>query len=632
MFGKDLADMPIPPKTDSIFSQQGVLPYKRICNAVILPDATKPEPLGSGVITSFLGMGGMSNVYEIWNAQLEMSRAVKLLHPNYSVDSKQRFETEVRITAKLSHPNIVEIHAVGDWNNLPYIEMEKIDGFTLEKLVIDRGGLPIEICTSIGIMVCRALCYAHSHEYTLYGKKYRGIIHRDLKPNNIMVTKNGSVKLMDFGIAKPIDASIHTTDATSVLGTIQYLSPEQLEGKTVDVRSDIYSLGTVLYELVTGVRAFPETNISKLMISKAKNDFESLDSFAVRIPNRFRKIIQRCMNQDCRKRVQTAAQLMDILTEIHKSATPCLPEQVMKQFVNADSVPKAVISLRWRLPRRIALFVLGFACIAVCVVALRQSGIFKAHAPQPVRTIYTPVPQQSGYLEKKKVDSLPPLITAIVTKNIPATRPKIKSGQTRPSSRASIKVPAPASAPDEQIIEEMKTQYATGDLVAIFANEVKAGHYQQASRVFAHLSDDQARTKTASIYHIRLLKGQNKQEELKKVLLGAPLEDGEFYFEKARFYYRSNNPSLCLTNLDLGVKTPAAFFDQVILSQEILFYRALCFSAMFDEKPSQAALKKAMDTWFEVKTQFRLSPENEHFQKALSEMQRLGAESGKVKR
>ena len=170
----------------------------------------------------------------------EMGRAVKLLHPNYTAESKQRFETEVKITAKLNHPNIVEIHSVGDWNNLPYIEMEKIDGQTIEKLVVDRGGLPVEVCTSIGIMVCRALCYAHSHVYTLYGKEYRGIIHRDLKPNNIMVTKAGTVKLMDFGIAKPVEASLHTTDSTSVMGAPYNICPPNSSKEKTSISAPIF--------------------------------------------------------------------------------------------------------------------------------------------------------------------------------------------------------------------------------------------------------------------------------------------------------------------------------------------------------------------------------------------------------
>jgi hypothetical protein len=247
--------------------------------------------------------------------------------------------------------------------------------------------------------------------------------------------------------------------------------------------------------------------------------------------------------------------------------------------------------------------------------------------------MYAPMAQQSGFLEKKKVDSLQSFINTMVAKNISATavRPKIKSGPNKPSLPVSDASFTQGPSPDERMIEELKTQYATNDLVVIFSGEVKAGHYQRARLIFAQLTTEQAQTKTASIFNVRLLNGLNDRDEIKKVLLAPSVEDGEFYLEKARFYYNGHNLAQCLANLDLSAKTPAAFFDQIALRQEILYYRALCYSAEFDESPSQQALKKAMDSWFEVKFQYRLSPDHAHFQKAVSEMQRLGEESGKVK-
>ena len=210
-----------------------------------LPDGSERVAMGSGTITSLISRGGTALVYEIWNSELEMKRAVKLLHPDHLDESLERFETEIKITAKLRHPNIVEIYAVGKWHDLPYIEMERIDGDTIEDLLRRVGALPIEVCTAIGIMVARALYHAHNHKYMIYGKEYHGIIHRDLKPANIMVDRDGSVKLMDFGIAKPVAASARTMEGV-VFGTMQYLSPEQLQSGDVDARSDIYSFGAVL--------------------------------------------------------------------------------------------------------------------------------------------------------------------------------------------------------------------------------------------------------------------------------------------------------------------------------------------------------------------------------------------------
>jgi hypothetical protein len=447
-----------------------------------------------------------------------------------------------------------------------------------------------------------------------------------------MVTKTGTVKLMDFGIAKPIEASLHTTDATSVLGTIQYLSPEQIEGKNVDIRSDIYSMAAVLYELVTGIRAFPETNISKLMVSKAKNDFKPLDSFAVRIPPKFKKVIQRCMSHDPGKRVQQTPELLEILIDLHKTATAISPEQVMKQLVNEETASKAVIGLRNRLPVRIALTAAAVALAGLGVLMIQKSGIFKAHPlPAPPAAQTSAPAQPGGAADEKKVDSLQSYINIMTARNTQMERIKSKRFSVKAPAPPAEKPPMPPLAlnPDERLVDELKTQYGSSDLVALFAGEVKAGRYQQAQRLYSLLNADQGQTKKAAIFHLRLLIGLGDRNETKKALFAAPIEDGEFYLEKARFYFDDHAIAQCLASLELSARTPSAFSDPSALRQEILFYRALCRSYEFDEKPSQGALKKAMDAWFDVKFQFRLSPEHPHYQKAVAEMQRLGGQTGK---
>ena len=178
--------------------------------ATNLPSGNEPIPLGSGAIVGLLGSGGMARVYKIWNEKLEVFRAVKILLPNQQGDLRNRFETEAKITAKLHHPNIVEIYNVGDWQGLPYLEMEIIDGLSLESIISKTGKLPSSVCSSIAIFTARALGYAHGQQFLIYGKNYHGIVHRDLKPANIMVSSQGALKLMDFGIARPTEASPKT--------------------------------------------------------------------------------------------------------------------------------------------------------------------------------------------------------------------------------------------------------------------------------------------------------------------------------------------------------------------------------------------------------------------------------------
>jgi serine/threonine protein kinase len=596
---------------------------KKVPHVIILPDGTKPLPLGSGTITSILGIGGMSNVYEIWNPQLEVKRAVKLLHPNYSLDSRQRFETEIKISAKLDHPNIVEIHAVGVWNGLPFIEMEKVDGCTLEKLITDRGGLPLEVCTSIGILIGRALRYAHNHEYALYGQSYHGIIHRDLKPNNIMVANSGVVKLMDFGVARPIDASIHTTDNSSVLGTMQYLSPELLEGKSADIRTDIYSLCAVLYEAVTGTKAFPESNISTLMMRKIKNEYKPLDSYAIRIPPRFKRIIQKCMNRDREKRPATVADLLTELGRIHKSLTPLSPEAVMTNFMSVTAGSKTVVSLRRRLPMR----QIGAVCAVamLCAIAVLMVRFITKQPARPAATT-TPTTMPKPTAPEAGQPEASPSVKKVSDAMLGKSR-----RQSGPLSAPQREVKLKKGPAPDLFIAELKQMYGTDDLADIFVREVKTGHYPEALKVFNMLSLGQKESKAVVLFRLRTLEATGGQNAVAQVVAMQSIDDGEFYLARARQYYREGNTAKCLAFLDLSGKTRCEFLSPSTLRQETLYYRALCYSREFDSHPSKMTMQTALDSWFEVKLQFRATPEHNHFRKAVLEMQRIGDKGKDIK-
>ena len=346
---------------------------------VALPDGKEKIPLGSGCITRLLGQGGMAAVYEIWNPQLEMYRAVKILHPGSAENMRQRFQTEIKISAKLSHPNIIEIHGVGEWKGLAFIEMEKIDGIGLDTLITQRGALPAVVCTAIGIMICRALNYAHNQDCSIYGRNYHGVIHRDLKPANIMICGSGIVKLMDFGIARPTDVSFHTMDGL-VAGTLQYLAPEQLEKKKLDVTTDLYALGVTMYEIVTGVVAFPQTSFPKLIADKTKNKFKPLKEFHIRLPSRLKRVIYKCMCEEPSKRIKSAAALLEELQKIHASLTSKSPEQVMAAFTAAGVGKKVVLMTRRPFPWR-------FTAAAVVAAAVVYAGLFQYLLPMHLRSL-----------------------------------------------------------------------------------------------------------------------------------------------------------------------------------------------------------------------------------------------------
>src|SRR5579864_1927538 len=227
--------------------------------------------LGPYEIISALGAGGMGEVYRARDTRLDREVAIKVLNENFG----ERFEREARSIASLNHPNICRLYDVGP----NYLVMELIDGQTL------RGPLPLEEAIRLAIQIADALEAAHE----------RGIVHRDLKPGNIMVTAKGAAKLLDFGIAK-VCADADGTQTMGIMGTPVYMSPEQAEGKPVDNRSDIFSFGAVLYEMLTGNRAFNS------LIAVVRDEPAPLQSPAA-------EVIKHCLAKSAAQRFPNAAEL-----------------------------------------------------------------------------------------------------------------------------------------------------------------------------------------------------------------------------------------------------------------------------------------------------------------------------------
>ena len=229
-------------------------------------------------IVSPLGAGGMGEVYRARDLRLDRTVAIKVLptHLSDNSEAKERFDREARSISSLSHPNVCQLYDVGLQDGISYLVMEFLEGETLAER-LRKGPLPLPQFFKVAIEICEGLEKAHRS----------GVVHRDLKPGNIMLTKTGA-KLMDFGLAKPIpqlatvsglSVTVTTPAATqpltahgTVLGTFQYMSPEQAEGREADARSDIFSLGTVLYEMLTGKRAFEGKTAATVMAAVLERD------------------------------------------------------------------------------------------------------------------------------------------------------------------------------------------------------------------------------------------------------------------------------------------------------------------------------------------------------------------------
>ena len=582
-------------------------------STVVMPDGSQPQPLGSGYITALIGSGAMSNVYRIWNPQLETLRAVKLMKPDLSAQSRQRFQTEMKIMAALSHPNIIEIHSVGEWNSLSYIEMELIDGHTLSEIIAQKGALPAAVCTAVGIMVARALMYAHDKEYTLFGKSYHGVIHRDLKPSNLMIAKEGKVKLMDFGIARPVDSSLMTMDG-AVMGTMQYLSPEQIDGKHVSVASDIYALGEVLYETLTGRKAFPQKNLAQLMAAKTSNDFLPLRFFKRNISPALRGLVGKCMLFDPKKRPRCAEAVLKELERAHRRETLDSPEEVLRGFLRSPLEEKTELVFRKPLPVRAIITgsAVAAAIAAVCIAVAMPRKPVASLPPSPItRAAVKPDVEvkQSG----PPADAPKKPIVAPAVKRMPR------------KTAAAAAQHAPSVIPEKiSYLEEIKARHGTGSPLEALAKEAELGRFESVLRLFGELPPEVAGENNALLLRLRALYALGKRTEADDAAKQRTIDDGEYYLIKAKLSYAAGEAGQALKMLEKSLTVRAQMLDAETVQRDYLFYRAQCLGHMFDQAPSDDNRKNALDAWFEVKNYLRKIPDHSYFKKAVVEMQRIG--------
>lgn len=297
------------------------------------------DRVGSGIILSLINTGGSAYIYKTWNEPLEIHRAVKVMSPDAPSDVRDRFQTEGRINSKLMHPNIVQCFNFGQTSGgLPFLEMEYLSGPSLSDLIHRRGSLPLPVALAISIGLLDALSYAHTIKYTLYDKQHIGLVHRDLKPANIVIAADGHIKLMDFGIARPLDTSLHTVAGT-VPGTVAYMSPEACSGGDVDFRSDIYQFGLCLYEFICGQAAFPQSDLTSLLNAKASNKYQPIENMVKGIDRRIIPVLRRCLQLDPKERYQSANACLFELRAVYVAlCSSTSPNQLILSFMDGKDI------------------------------------------------------------------------------------------------------------------------------------------------------------------------------------------------------------------------------------------------------------------------------------------------------
>ena len=300
---------------------------------------TSGTKLGPYVIESPLGAGGMGEVYRARDSRLEREVAIKILPADVNSDTnlRQRLEREAKAVSRLSHPHICTLHDIGQQDGVDFLVMELLDGETLERRLV-RGPLPAEQTIRYAAHLADALAAAHKLGFT----------HRDLKPANIMLTKAGA-KLMDFGLAKhsgpaPMQGTLaektaepsKLTGAGMIVGTFQYMAPEQLEGKEADARTDIFALGAVIYEMSTGKAAFSGKSRASLIASIMTTEPAPMTQIQPLTPPALERVVRKCLAKDPDERWQSAS---DLASELR---------WMMDSGSQMAALPRAVPLRSWR--------------------------------------------------------------------------------------------------------------------------------------------------------------------------------------------------------------------------------------------------------------------------------------------
>ena len=271
------------------------------------------DRIGNCRILGEIGSGGMAVVYRAVQEPLGREVAIKSLKPSIAVDSgfAKRFEREAHFMASLQHENILHVYDFIKDRGTMHIIMEYVQGIDLYDLLEVTPRLPIDISSIIAVQVARALDYAH----------FRGVIHRDIKPANVMISKHGEVKLMDFGIARD-DKLSDLTETGTGLGTPSYMSPEQILGDKLDFRSDIFSLGIVLYQMATGQKPFVEDDARTVMQKIRLDRYQSPRKLNAKVTRGLERIMARCMEKMPANRYPTTQALIDDLADFLSSRVP----------------------------------------------------------------------------------------------------------------------------------------------------------------------------------------------------------------------------------------------------------------------------------------------------------------------
>jgi len=642
----------------------------------ILPNGTR---LGSGVVTKVVGSGGTSIIYEILHRESQSKRAVKLIRPDYTPETLELFKSEIRICSKLDHPNIVGIFNAGKFTNLPYIEMEMIDGAPLSQLIKKGTPLPVSFCTAVGIYLCRGLNYIHNFHHAYNGREYKGIIHRDIKPGNVMVSEDGKVKLMDFGIALPMGVHSLPNESSDMVGSIAYIAPEQLiKGSQVDARADIFALGCILYEMVAGRKVFPSSDPNKLFQARIDHVVPSVSSLGLPLPPKLASIIDKCLDRNPKNRPPNSRVILRQLESIHRNLTSLSHDEAIMRYIICEKYGDGpyISPLPSRLRIRKAVFAI-LPLVAVCAGALLFHGkdgniwrrwesvkktmnrmtqpevalpvpekhIQRAAVPEtkkgtvPLQDTKPPKQKMSAEVAKRKQPRKAPGGTSVpeITASVKHTPRDISSRQkstVHQSNRlpAVTRKPAPTRSVPEtpkagsySLVQKLAAQYGTSDLRILYFKEAETRNYDNVLTLYGLLPEHVALDETILLIKLRAIM---RMDTVKADFFAKhQINDAEYFIAKSEFLHSRKQYANALSLLDSADACKATLLDKHSLAARTTLLRAQCLTGLFYMEGTKQNLKAAMNGWTEVMKIAGYDSDHQYMQTAESTVEEIMQEA-----
>ena len=529
-----LSDAPQTTSVETVTAQPTQFPIPNLSSIALAALGQRYDILGEA------GHGSMGNVYKARDRETGETVALKLLKPEIASDQAMmdRFKNELLFARKITHKNVCRVHEFNRIGGVAYTSMEFVEGESLRSVLNRFGGLPQRKAIDLALQICSGLKEAHA----------QGIVHRDLKPENIMIDANGNVKIMDFGIARSMEAVTRMTG--SLVGTPQYMAPEQVGGKPIDYRTDIYSLGLMLYEMFTGTPAFQADNPVAVALKQMREEPTPPHDIDPSIPAWIERAILKCIEKDPAKRFQSIAELEANISGSASTQIPQAPPVQSRQTGSSglqaatldltalrsgqapSAMPPGVLKAT---PRKTSTIVIGLLLGAVVVfgaiggsrmmvnagVADRISAPQELPAPKPPDFAYdssTPAPQP-----------------AIVVPAKPNPAPAEDADSSRGEEKAPVADAKPTSPPE--VFPRMETgpvnkRKGGGQAAEVLRRDEKSKEDSAAS------AERQFQGGAAYLYVVRYGKEERAQEAAKKIEdLGLPagvsarkgLGGGQFY-------------------------------------------------------------------------------------------------------